>query len=641
MPPRVTSLQATRRGLGVPGNPAVVRCRRGLLYRDCEPSEGAAVYLSAVTVRGFRAAAMKDLTCAFPGRFSVLLGPNNAGKTTVCDALYLAHIHSVPQLRRPSAALLGPTPRAIEVAFEFGGGGAEGPLGRSLLAESHQAPRWSRPLARSLGAVRASAVEDAFHAEDVRLIYLPAHRNPVDELARREAEVIVELLRAEQERRRGYRNLADLRSLAGRLLNGLLSHALIQSVEARVSEYLNSLTGGVSRQHAFIGRQEVDDAFLARVLEFLLSAVDDRAIAQRLEVSGLGYVNLLHIAVTLAAIPGGGVVPSARPINPEPGPTKGEAADGESSRLDPIVEADQNKDALEDSFFPELFHATVVIEEPEAHLHPQLQHGLMRYLRRATLERPELQLIVSTHSGEMASACDPSDIVVLGRDSEGNHVARLVSQLPIPAIDRERVLRLTALHLDATRTAALFASRLVLVEGVTDALLLRQFGLAWAGTDPKKLEFIEALTIVPMGSKVGEWAVQLLATTGHELTTRLALLRDTDDRSGAEPVVPSWLATYSPQTVQCFLNHPTLEPAVTAGNEALVTDALDDVGLSASPSVTPQAIDDLFRDRGSSHKGEFAFALASRLREALVQHKPVTVPRQMVELFAFLYSNNT
>ncbi len=32
-----------------------------------------------VTVRGFRAGATQDLTRTFPGRFSVLLGPNNAG----------------------------------------------------------------------------------------------------------------------------------------------------------------------------------------------------------------------------------------------------------------------------------------------------------------------------------------------------------------------------------------------------------------------------------------------------------------------------------------------------------------------------------------------------------------------------------
>lgn len=597
------------------------------------------MFLSSVTVKGFRASAEGEISCAFPGRFSVLVGPNNVGKTTVCDALYLAHPQVFPRLQRPSIAALGASPRVIEVKFEFGGEGPEGPLGQSLLDQSLGPPSWSRRLERSLGSVRAVGIDDGLHVDATRLIYLPAIRNPVDELARREAEVLVELLRAEQERRHGHRNLADVRALAARLLDGLVSHDLIQSVEKRVSDYLVSLTGGVSRQHAFVGRQEVDDAFLARVLEFLLSAVDQRSLAQRLEVSGLGYVNLLHMAVTLAAIPGGQAVPASTlesVHDEEEGEPTSDAVESTPSADDMIANADAEASSIEDSFFPELFHATLVIEEPEAHLHPQLQHGLMRYLRRVTLDRPELQVIVSTHSGEMVTACRPEDIVVMRRSAEDTPVSRPLAGLPLPEPQRRRVLLRTALHFDASRSASLFAGRLVVVEGVTDALIVRKMGYAWSVGNPARRDFVDSLTIVPMGSRIGEWIIQLLATPGYELATRVGVLGDSDDRTGGPLTSPAWMDTYDEEVVRFFFNHPTLEPSITAGNETLVASALRQVGLDIEEPLTPEVVDSLFQGSGRTRKGEFAYALAEEIDVVLNAGAAPAVPAHLAALFDYL-----
>jgi putative ATP-dependent endonuclease of OLD family len=454
------------------------------------------VYLSSVAVRGFRAAAEHELVCELPGRFSVLLGDNDSGKTTVADALYLAHPHTFPALPRPGAATLGPvTPRHVEVAYRFEPDPLhEGPLGRWLSAASLPAPRWTRMLQRSMGRVRAQMVETPAEVTDpIRLIYLPAARNPLGELARRDAQLMVEVLRAGELDRHGRRSLSGLRAAAGLLL------------------------GGDDRR--------LDDRSLARIAETVLG------LARGAETSGLGHAALLYLALVLASIPAS--IPTSIPTSipasipaATPGADSG-AADAPVPEEERVAAAEEEAEAAEDAFFPDLFHVTVVIEEPEAHLSPPLRYRLARHLRELTAARPELQVVLTTHAGEVAAAADPSELVLLRREPDGRRVSRRVGGLPVP----DRVLREAARHLDATRSAGVFADRGVVVGDAADALLVRPLARTWAGGDEAKQRFADTLAITVAPGQAREpapepapWPVELLATPGHELVGRLAVL---------------------------------------------------------------------------------------------------------------------
>jgi putative ATP-dependent endonuclease of OLD family len=104
--------------------------------------------------------------------------------------------------------------------------------------------------------------------------------------------------------------------------------------------------------------------------------------------------------------------------------------------------------------------------------------------------------------------------------------------------------------------------------------------------------------------------------------------------------------------VGVFFSHPTLEPAVTEGNEAIVGEVLAELGIDL-PAVTKADVHTAFRSArkaavgreatpagpGARRKGEFALALAERLAAARTQGAQVQLPQHLADLFNFIYSS--
>jgi len=112
----------------------------------------------------------------------------------------------------------------------------------------------------------------------------------------------------------------------------------------------------------------------------------------------------------------------------------------------------------------------LLIEEPEAHLHPQLQIRLLKYLEKTAKEK-NVQVIVTTHSTVLASSVSIDTLIHLSNTSPSVFVATPINKCGLSLESTAFVNR----WLDATKSNLLFAKGVILVEGIAEAMLLPVF----------------------------------------------------------------------------------------------------------------------------------------------------------------------
>ncbi len=114
-------------------------------------------------------------------------------------------------------------------------------------------------------------------------------------------------------------------------------------------------------------------------------------------------------------------------------------------------------------------YAALLIEEPEAHLHPQLQNLFFKYLNKLDTEQG-FQIFISSHSPTITAKSDLKSVVVL--QNQDNKVSALSLDKSGLSGDNRKYLHK---FLDVTKSQLFFSNGVILVEGISESLLLPIF----------------------------------------------------------------------------------------------------------------------------------------------------------------------
>lgn len=547
----------------------------------------ASVKLTALKASGYR---NLDGIYVLPAPLAVLVGENNAGKSNVIDALRIV-------LEPESEA--GPIARLWPEDFAHDGRGR--PLAPELelevwladLSEAEQA-RMVTCLAPSLGPgcarLRLHArlrpdnrvvvqwfggdsahPEVERHArEGVRFAYLHPLRDAAADLRPGRQNRLVDLLAALAPD--GHPDRDRIVAEAENANEAMGSIPTVETARDKIAERLMAMTGSGRF------RQQTDLAFADPRFERVVGALRARIgqfEALEMAENGLGFNNLLYMAVLLAAI--------------------ADAPDDGALRI-------------------------LLVEEPEAHLHPQLQDLLMRFLEDQA--GGPTQVLVTSHSPNFASSARVDRLVVLARSPGAlNPVARAPRDFGLSGKQLGHLRR----FLDVTKASLFFARAVILVEGVSEQLLLpaiaQRLGISLLENGVSVID-IGGVAFPPFTDLFGP----------DKLPYRLAVISDADGQPSAADLVGAEdslspraeaLAARADDNIRVSLAPNTLEWAlVAAGNVEMALDALAAVKprvaehLRAEVDPTkPEAAAQPILEAIKDVKGRFAQELAELLAD--------------------------
>lgn len=586
------------------------------------------MYLSRLDAEGFRS--LSGVSVSLGRDVTVLVGENNGGKSNVIDALRLL---TDPVDGRRSLYLgrddvfRGPGAGQVVLRAAYTGSPEDlAPYQHALSPELDQVLYTLRYTPPGTGQLRGQLDWVAGNGADpsdpqprgrerLRHVYLPPLRDAARDLgssAGGRIQVILDSLLTGPEPVTDAAGApvgeASLLEFMHSRFSEAENHPVITTAAGRITARLSRLTAGAYEQSAGLGFAATSLQALARALRVRMG--DAGLVPREIAESGMGYANLLFIATVLA-------------------------------QLDAARDADLT---------------LLLVEEPEAHLHPPLQALLLDYLRDAAAAsraapppgrwRGYIQVIITSHAPSLVASAEVTDLVVLQRQAAlpaqpapapasagpaagtqpesapaaGSDLARYrsaavnIAALGLADADRRKLKR----YLNATRSAMLFSPRVILAEGIAEALVLPAMAsVLFPAASAERARFSGTVLVPIDGVDFAPYLrVLLTADGGLRIGQQIAVITDADaqnpQRTGAARIagLTALISELGASGQAALFTAPTtLEPELlAAGNDTAI--------WKAWAAQQPVAWREAKAAVGAAGPGGRAAVFAARLKDA-------------------------
>src|SRR5699024_344094 len=166
----------------------------------------------------------------------------------------------------------------------------------------------------------------------------------------------------------------------------------------------------------------------------------------------------------------------------------------------------------------------LAIDEPEAHLHPNMQYRFLKYLSDEQHIKVD-QIFITTHSPNITAAIAVDNLIVLQR--EANDCLHIAYPRRVFYVQNEEDVKsknYIQRFLDVTKADILFADKILFVEGITEQMVIPHF----ANLLGKSLEE-EYVSVINLGGRYFSHFLKLFDKDNENaIKKRIAFITDRD-----------------------------------------------------------------------------------------------------------------